>query len=157
MSNANLVIIPEIKNLNKQILNKSLIVEEPVVSLKQPSKQRLKNLLDHKPLSNSSHKTAFDDAINKLKSPDVLLLSVEDLSFILDYYDTSLTDWHIDRGLPKELASSKDLIVLTHENPLPGINKHLQDFCTLGLNENGYCTLTQLENRMHTAFTWTPL
>jgi len=138
MPNSNLVIIPEeVQKLDKEILSKLLIPEENIdtVNVKQLGKKRLRELLYHKPLP--SHKTNHNDIIDKLKDPSTLLLSVKELNHLLNYYDTFITDWHINRGLPKELGMKSDVIVLTHEELLTGTTKHLQDFCSLGFKKNG--------------------
>lgn len=110
-------------------------IEAFAPKLRRGNRKRQKELLAHKP--SSSVESTVDDALKKLKDPEVLILSLEDLECLLDYFDTSHANWHVLRGLPKRLAPYKDLLVMTYELDESGL-EFLQDYCLLGVKEDGY-------------------
>eukprot|EP00826_Nyctotherus_ovalis_P010003 TRINITY_DN12653_c0_g3_i1.p2 TRINITY_DN12653_c0_g3~~TRINITY_DN12653_c0_g3_i1.p2 ORF type:complete len:145 (-),score=12.42 TRINITY_DN12653_c0_g3_i1:731-1165(-) len=128
-------------------------IEVSAPKLRRGNRKRQKELLAHR--SSSLVESTIEDALKKLKDPEVLTLSLEDLEYLLDYFDTSHANWHVLRGLPKKLASYKDLLVMTYELDESGL-EYLQDYCLLGIKEDGYEFIDySIGSQIHIDCVWT--
>jgi len=158
MSNVNLAVLPEeLHNLDLTTLKKLLLCETNIENfapkIRQANKKRVKELLEHK--SVISVESTIEDALNRLKDPEMLVLTFEDLKYLLEYYDTAYANWHAGYGLPKKLVGCSDLLVMTYEVSSPNSGEYLQDYCLLGIKENGYYSPSHLiENQIHIDCIW---
>ncbi len=161
LPNANLIILPDTyRTLTAQSWANLLLgsgFEDPAMipqakPKKNNNKKRAKELLSNSATLGTAQQTkGIEDCFKKLKDPATFILTMGHLQEILEYFDSSLSEWHVSRGLKPELAARKDLIAITHKNPFPGFaNEYFQEYCVLGYIENGYHFFFVLKN----AFYW---
>ena len=146
MTTANLIVLPEqIRFLSSQAWAGLLLgtnIDKPISALKAriPSKKRAQELLQVHSSSNSASaaQNLLEDCFKRFKEKEVLVISIEGLDEVLELYEASHPDWHVSRGLPAELATRNDIVVITQKNPLPNSKEHFQEHCVFGFTDAGY-------------------
>eukprot|EP00826_Nyctotherus_ovalis_P061287 TRINITY_DN8704_c0_g3_i1.p3 TRINITY_DN8704_c0_g3~~TRINITY_DN8704_c0_g3_i1.p3 ORF type:complete len:117 (-),score=8.98 TRINITY_DN8704_c0_g3_i1:565-915(-) len=58
----------------------------------------------------------LNEFVEILRNREVLLVTLETLSTVLNYLESSLIQWHIKRGLPEQYLSKCNLIVMSSED-----------------------------------------
>ena len=109
--------------------------------------------------SQEKEQPAFD-AI--LKTPKVIIVTVEALNRALEYLEASMAEWHLERGLQPEYKARTDVVVMTskEKDPLGGISSskgYRQEVYEFGKNVQGYvfCRITSIGRQTYTNFDWT--
>jgi len=143
----NIVILPErYQTLTTQgwtnVLLGNQIFEDPFSKNgKQNVKKRILDIMS-KTNNAQNHqgntKNTIEDAIKRIQEPNMLIITLENLKELLEFFESGTMEWHTMRGLPKELIGKKDVMSFAQKNQIPGYYEYFIEYCVFGLKENGY-------------------